>query len=151
MSNAVAVIGLTYGGTDVQQNPIGIFLEIIHGLNEVPSVRGVDTVVPGLAGRIARNRVTDVLTLELQGMVAGNGSDEATQREDFRDLVTTLRALFDPTVTATLVATPEDGGTWTIAARTLNIIWNQIVPSLAMVNIQLESVAPDWTIAAAGS
>ena len=150
MTNAVAVIGLTFGGTDIQQDPFGIFLEIVHGLNEVPSVRGVDTIVPGLAGRIARNRVTDVLLIELQGLVAGLGTDEAAQREDFRDLVATFRALFDPTVIAALVATLEDGGTSTIAARTLNIIWEQIVPSMARVNIQLEAVS-DWVVTVAGS
>lgn len=75
MANPAAVVGLTFGGTDIQHNPIGIFLEIVRGLNEGPSVRGSDTVVPGLAGRIARNRVADRWDIELRGLVAGTGNE----------------------------------------------------------------------------
>lgn len=152
MSNGAAVIGLTFDGTDVQQNPIGIFLEITKGLNEGPEVRGTDTVVPGLTGRIARNRIADRWVIELQGYVAGIGSTEAAQREHFRDLVTTFRALFDPTaLPATLAAETEDGGTQTISARTLpTVLWEQVVPSMARVSVQLEAVE-DWVVTVAGS
>lgn len=71
MANAVAVIGLTYDGTDVQDSAFGIFLELIHGLNEVPSVRGVDLIVPARAYRFVRNRVADVTRIELRGIVTG--------------------------------------------------------------------------------
>lgn len=148
MSNPAAVIALTYAGTDVQQNPIGIFLEIARGLNEVAEVRGSDTVVPGLAGRVSRNRVADRRTIELRGLVAGSGATEAAQRSSFRTLVNTVRTLFSPTAApANLVATLENGTTGTIAARTLpTLLWDQLGPSVARVSIELESVAPDWTV-----
>jgi hypothetical protein len=146
MTNALAPIGLTYNGTDIQQSTIGIFLEIIRGLNEGPSVRGTDTVVPSLPGRIARNRVRDVIALELEGVVMGSGSVYADQIEDFRGLVNTLHALFDPTaMPADLVASLENGSTATIAARTLNILWDQDTPLSARVNIALEAVE-DWDL-----
>lgn len=147
MTNAVAVIGLTFDATDIQQDPIGIFLEIIHGLNESPSVRGVDTVIPSMIGRVARNRKADTWRIELHGYVAGIGDTEAAQREDFRDLVATLKTLFDPTADpVALVATLEDGGTMTIMARALPTpLWNQIVPSIAEVSYELEAVE-DWTL-----
>jgi hypothetical protein len=46
MSNAAAVIGLTFGGSDVQNGTFGIFLEIRSGLVGGVSVRGTDTIVP---------------------------------------------------------------------------------------------------------
>lgn len=153
MTNAAAVIGLTVDGTDVQQATIGIFLELVRGLNEPPRVRGVDTVVPGLAGRIARNRVSDGFILELRGYVAGTGSDEAAQRGDFRELVNTFRALFDPTRDPVdVVATLEDGSTATCSARALpTAVWDQVVPSMARVSLEMESLDADWVIEPIGS
>lgn len=170
MSNAVAVIGLTYRGTDIQEPAFGIFLEIVRGLQEVPTVRGTDVIVPGRAGRILGTRVSDVLKIELEGIVTGAGvgigvsawiadgwtdpglhgptigssDDAAGERSSYRAKAKALRALFDPTISGPLVASLEDGTTKTINARTLNTIWDQPIPILARVNVQLESVDPDW-------
>lgn len=148
MSNPAATIGLTFGGTDLQQATIGIFLELVRGLNETAEVRGTDTIVPSLAGRIARNRVGDTRRIELRGLVAGTGATEALQQSSFFTLVATIRALFSPTASAaSLVATLPNGTTATILARTLpTMLWDQELPSLARVTIELESVAPNWTI-----
>jgi len=232
MTNAVAVIGLTYDGTDLQAADFGVFLELVRGLNEPPAVRGVDLIVPSRAGRIVRNRVADALTIELRGYVMGTGTpataaetgggvdttmsadalagatsivltsatgiadnqylrigdtdeteirrvdpswtagttipltaplmrnhdagDQVRQvdsagssgdREVFRTNVKIVRGLFDPTAEpANLIAALEDGTVATIAARTLNSIWNQITPDLAEVSIELESSDPDWVI-----
>jgi hypothetical protein len=151
VANALAVIGLTYGGTDIQNSSIGTFLEIRRGLNEIPEVRGIDTIIPSAVGRRLRNRVKDRRIIELFGYVAGTGSGEAAQRSSFRTQVAALKALFDPTVSRSLVATLENGGTGTIAARTLTMIWGDawsedLSPSFASVSIELESVAPEWTI-----
>jgi hypothetical protein len=112
---------------------------------EGPEVRGTDTIVPGLTGRIARNRVGDRWLIELEGMVAGTGATEALQRSSFLALADTVRTLFDPTaMPATLSALMQDATTRTIEARTLpTILWDQQVPSMARVNIQLEALA-DW-------
>jgi len=149
MTNPTAAIGLTFATVDVQDSDFGIFLEIVRGLNESPAVRGKDTVVPGRLGRIARNRIDDVLPLELRGIVMGNGSTDALQRADFRAGVNIIRALFSPSrAPAALVATLEDGSTATISARPLNLVWAEDVASLsASVSIELESVDPDWVIA----
>lgn len=142
MSNAVATIGLTVNAVDVQEAAFGIFLEIVRGLNERPVPRGVDLVVPSRAGRIARNRVADVLAIELRGYVQGASASA------FRTKSLAVRALFNPTAEpVNVVASLESGGTATIAARTLNSIWEQITPDLAAVSIEMESVAPDWTFA----
>jgi hypothetical protein len=251
MTNPAAAIPLTVGGTDVQQNPIGIFLEIVRGLSETAEVRGVDTLVPGLAGRIARNRLGDTRRLLLEGLVAGTGNEietvaitgspaggtftltfqgqttagiawnataatiqtalealsniapgdvvvtggpmpgtvrvyfggayaatdvtqmtgsaagltggtpvltvatltnggatEAAQRSSFWALVAIIRSTFDPTQNpVSVVAALPNGTTATILARTLaTILWDQRLPSLAKVSIEMESVAPNWTI-----
>lgn len=146
MSSPVAVIGLTYRGTDIQMLN-GIFLEIVRGLGDVAAVRGVDIIVPARAGRIVRNRVGDVLSIELQGICGGSGANEAAQRSDFAGRRAAMRALFDPKLDpGALVATLEDATTATIAARSLNIVWDQVVPALARVSVELESVDPDWVV-----
>lgn len=147
MTNAAAVIGLTFKATDIQQHPIGIFLEMPGGLlGQGPvAVRGIDTVVPGLAGRIARNRIGDTWRIPLVGYVSGTGSGETALRSSFASLRATMAALFDPTDDpGALVATLEDGSTMTIQARTLpTALWENIVPSMARVSLELEAVE-DW-------
>lgn len=153
MSTSITPVSdLTYADTDLQDLD-GIFLEIVRGLAERPSVRGSDTVVPGRAGRIRRNRVNDTLQIELRGWVCGSGVGEAAQRADFVANRTAFRTLFDPTAgDRTLSATLEDGSTATISAAAMEgIIWNQIVPTYAEVSVKLESVDPDWVITPAGS
>jgi hypothetical protein len=145
MSTAVATIGLTYRGTDIQILD-GIFLEIVRGLTEVVEVRGVDLIVPAYAGQIVRNRVGHRLAIELRGWVRGTGASETPQREDIAAQRAAFRALFDPRLDpGDLVATLEDGTQQTIVARTLNILSVEIVPTFYQVSVELESVAPDWS------
>lgn len=145
MSTNAAVVGLTFDGTDIQDLD-GIFLEITRGLVEPPEVRGVDLIVPAYAGRIVRNRVGDRLSIILEGWVRGVASDEDSDRADFVINRAAFRTLFDPRAEpADLVATLEDGSSQTIAARTLNVVPEQIVPSFMRVNVEMESVDPDWT------
>lgn len=149
MANAAAVIGLTYDSVDLQRSDFSVFLELKKGLNELPEVRGKDTVVPGLTGRYYRNRVADRRELELVGYVSGYDAtpSETADRRDFRHRVEELRALFDPTADpATLAAALEDGGSATIEARVTSVVWNQVAPSLASVSVQMESVDPEWVI-----
>jgi len=150
MSNAAAVIGLTFKSVDIQRADFSIFLEIGRGLNELPEVRGKDTTVPGLTGRYFRNRVADVRKILLVGYVSGAEATtpvESELRRDFRHRVEELRALFDPTdAPGAITAALEDGGSATIDARPLNIVWSQIAPSLASVSVELESVDPEWVI-----
>lgn len=143
MTNPVAVVGLTFGGTDIQQSDFGIFLEVVRGLNEPPAARGVDLVVPARAGRVVRNRVMDALSIELRGYVMGALSGGG-ERVNYRNNVQAVRALFDPAAEpANLVASLEDATTQTVAARTLNSVWNEITPGYAEVSIELQAVE-DW-------
>lgn len=153
MTNPAAPIGVTYRGTDVQQNPFGIFLELVGGVNEVPLVRGEDHTVPALPGRVLDDRENDVLPLELKGWIAGQGADGMAQRADVATLRQTIRNLFDPTISGSLVATLEDGSTATIQARTLGdgLLWGQIVPQLFSLSIRLESAQAAWDIEPAAS
>jgi hypothetical protein len=149
VSNAAAVIGLTYNGTDLQRSDFGIFLEIRSGLHDGLKVRGTDTIVPGFTGRIARIRKGDVRDVELRGYITGNagGATEASQRSSFRDMWQTLDALFSPSGgVADLVASLEDGTTKTLSCRATDILpGNQPVPTFQEVSITLQSTTPDWT------
>lgn len=146
MTSPVAVIGLTYAATDVQEADLGVFLELVRGLNELPAVRGMDVVVPGRRFRIPRNRIADTLILELRGMVRGEGADEDAQRADFRNKVDALQVLFSTErVPADLVATCEDLTVRTISCRPVNLAWSQILPSYAALSVELEAFE-DWTV-----
>jgi hypothetical protein len=91
---------VTYAGTSLQVlsgSERRITFWLVGGLDDPADVRGEDTVVPALAGRIARNRVRDRRVIEIQGYVRGLGSDDAARADDFRDIQEVLRALFAPT------------------------------------------------------
>jgi hypothetical protein len=149
VSNLAAVIGLTFKGSDLQRADFSIFLEIRRGLNELPEVRGKDTVVPALTGQYFRNRVAHRRQIELFGYVSGYdaANTEIANRRDFRHRVEELRVLFDPTDDpGELAAALEDGGSATIDARALNTQWVQIAPSLHSLSVQMESVDPEWVV-----
>lgn len=149
MTNALATIGLTYDATDLQTSDLQVFLEIVHGLNETPSVRGVDIVVPGLAGRIEGNRINDVLVIQLEGLIRADPSETTTDgaQASYRDNVQAVRTLFAPArLRAELVATLEDGTAFSIMARPMpGMIWTEPIKSeVAHVSIELEAYG-DWT------
>lgn len=141
---------LVANGVDLTRSDGRILGRVVRGLNELPEVRGKDTVVPALAGRVPRNRIADRLLIEWEGMVMGAGSTEQDQREDFRDIVDSLRALMDPTSDPyELVVTLEDGSTTrSITARPINIVWgDDDIPSYRVASLQWESVdATDWGV-----
>lgn len=148
MTTALATIGLTYDGVDLQDSDLQVFLEIVHGLNETPSVRGTDTVVPALAGRLEGNRVNDVLVITLEGYVRGDPTsiDRDAAMASFRGNVQDVRTLFAPNrQRADLVATLEDGSQLSISARPMpGMIWSEPVKSeVAQVSIELEGYG-DW-------
>ena len=143
---SVAAIGLHYRTVNIQV-VTGLFLEILNGLDGIAEVRGRDTIVPGLAGRVVRNRIADRWSIELVGFVRGVSTTEATDRSAFRTNVQAMRALFDSTLApGPLVAALEDGHTATIQARTLNIISTLDLPSYRSLSIELESVDAGWVI-----
>jgi hypothetical protein len=147
VTSAVAAIGLTYAGVDLQRSDLQIFLEIAVGLGEVPSVRGTDIIVPGLGGRIEGTRVKDVLPLELRGHVRADPAETTTAgaRASFAANRATLRSLFaSDRLRADLVATLEDSTVLTISARPLSIVWNeQVVSEFALLSVELEGY-DDW-------
>lgn len=145
MSSAAAVVGLTYRGSDIQDID-SIFLEVVRGLTEVVEVRGVDLTVPSRSGQIVRNRRGNRLGIGLRGWIRGvDTGGETADRADFAANRATFRSWFDPTLDpGALVATLEDGSTQTIDARTLNVIATIVAPSFHYVDVELESVDPDW-------
>lgn len=154
MTSAIAIIGLTYAATDVQDFD-GLHLEITQGLGDSPTVRGTDVTVPGAAGQTARPRKFHERRLLLAGpnsFVRGDGATEALRQADYRTNVRAMLALFDPAAApADLVATLENGYTATIAARTLSVATVELVPSeWAAVSIELLALE-DWTYEVVGS
>jgi hypothetical protein len=99
---------MTYATTSLQRSNLTVWLEITTGFDDVAEVRGHDTVVPHLAGRIARNRKKDVRGIELTGWVQGTGSTEAARLSSYRDLVDELQTLFDPVRVPAALGRPLD-------------------------------------------
>lgn len=120
------------------------------GLDSGPRVRGVDTIIPSAEGRVVRNRVADGRTIGLEGWVMGTGSTLANQRDDFRDAIEEMRAIFDPTLApGTLEVILEGGTVAQIDARTMpeEPQWGPIsVPTYREFSVDLEAVDDDWSL-----
>ncbi len=124
-------------------------LWLTRGLNDVPTVRGRDDVVPHLDGRVVRNRRADVLQLELAGWVLAHGDDLDETVANFRTSVRALQTLFDPALDPrVLSATLEDGSAAAISARVVPpiSIVEVVASHVARVSVALESVDPYWAI-----
>lgn len=152
MTTALSTVPVTYDSVDVQVPDTGIYLEIIKGFNEPPSVRGVDTIIPSAEGRAEGLRVFDTLKIELFGWVrhAASITDLDGQYASFASNRQVVRSLFaTDRLRAVLAVIDESGNEYTIDARPVNTIWTQRVRSLWYnVSIELEGYG-DW--AAAGS
>lgn len=144
----VPVTELTFD-SGLLMDDAGLFLQVKRGLGEIPFVRGTDTIVPRRTGRIARARVGDRLSIELEGLVRGIETLTETEAETYYALVLSVKALFDPTKDpATLSCILPDGSTASILVRVVPpLLWEEIIPGrLARLNVAMESVEPDWTI-----
>lgn len=142
-----AIIPLSYDGSSIQDFDGGIWLEIAVGLAETPSVRGVDTTIPALAGTLPGNRVNHTLAIELRGHVRAGSSISGTvpERADHYTNLRAVRQIFRPDRDrALLAATLPDGTIIGIQARPLNIIANEIVAGeYTELSISLEG-DDDW-------
>jgi len=130
LSIAGYVSDLTYASTDLQPTDQSFVLWISRGINDVPSVRGTDVVVPHKIGQTAGTRRADKLAIELTGWVLANGATADLLVAAFREIVESLKALFDPADGyQTLAATLEDGSEAMIAARVVGLVITEQVPS----------------------
>lgn len=147
MTSPVATVGLLYDSVDLQRSDLGIFCRIVKGLNETPTVRGTDTIIPSAAGRMEGLRVNDVLAIELECTVQADASETTAdgQMASFRANQRTLRTLFAPDRgRAELIASLEDGTIVSISALPLNIIGPESVTSMiSKTSVALEGY-DDW-------
>lgn len=139
---------LMIGSQDVRQaaaktSHSGIFLDLISGFTEPNTMRGVDTIVSALDGRVPRARRPDTRRIVFNGFVTG------TSAADWLANTQALMACLDPAnlVTLTLAdAYYGTTGTWTIDARAVN--WSGGPPDYGVGyqswDIEFESVTPDW-------
>jgi hypothetical protein len=134
----------TYKGTSIQRADWTVWFDVREGLKELAEVRGQDTIVPYLPGRIERTRVKDKRDIELYGWIKG-----ATESA-YWTLLKEMQTLFDPAATpGDLVVPLADGTTATIRARALNMIPEEEDHrgNAQHFSVGLVAVAPDWTIA----
>jgi hypothetical protein len=147
------VTELTYDSEELQPSSLDYVLWVIRGLNDIPSVRGTDQVVPTRTGQVERNRKADKLAIELKGYVLANGDDVDATVANFRGSVETLKGLFDPALASrVLAATLEDGSAASINARVVGLAMPEVVPGhVAEVSVSMESLDPYWVITPGGS
>jgi hypothetical protein len=140
--------GATYDGTPLVTTSGGqwrLLFRCVRGLYDSPEVRGADTVIPGLPGRVARDRVRDRRVIELDGHVLGVGASDADQRADVEAALETLRTLFDPTRDPATLSIATSTGATTIAARPLSLLVDDgHIPVYRRVSVELEAVGADW-------
>jgi hypothetical protein len=143
---APAAIDLSYAAAPLQAADLSVFFQITYGFHEAPRVRGTDTVVPRLAGRVEGIRVADLLPILLTGHITYDPSlSGSAAYADFWVNVRTYRTLFDPARTrADLVATLVDGSIWTVSARPMNILKITEIPNEYVEwSVELEG-SGDW-------
>lgn len=155
MTSSVAVIQLTYDGVDILDID-GIHLELVQGLFESATTRGIDVTVPGADGQVARPRRFHERQIVLDGFVRGSGTFQDERQSSYRANLDTLVALFEEGGGASvqpkvLEAITEDGLVRWIPARTVSRIQNEAVKGeFTLANIELLAVR-DWTVEAPGS
>lgn len=149
MPTDVAPVTLTAGGNDIQDLD-GIFLELVRGgPGELADLRGGNYVAPRLAGRVRGNRLGDIRPITLRGFVTGTGANEDAARGDYWDNRVTLASYFPVNTETALVAGLASGDSYTITVLPVGsraITYNQVVPSMALVVVELESLDPDWEL-----
>jgi hypothetical protein len=115
--------GITYRGTNYVTSSAGQLrycFRVVRGYYSGVEVRGTDSIIPGTAGRTARNRKRDRRLIEIEGFVQGVGTTLSAAASDFETAMAQVKTDFDPTAAAgTLVMTLQDGSTKSISARVL--------------------------------
>jgi len=133
--------------TDVTGSPRYTFW-LETGFDELPEVRGEDSIIPSAAGRTLRDRKFDYRVIEIVGWVMGTGATEALMRTDHRTAMNSLRTLFDPTQTAKTLTVGLDNATvGSITCRPRNmVIIDKPSPTSWFMSVEFEAVS-DWSIA----
>lgn len=141
MPNPYAAVAASFDGEDLQHADFGLFLEIREGLGRIPGLRGDDVPHPGLPGRRARNRIPNVLPIELTGwMQEPTLSDFAIAR---RYLVSVFRPSKGP---RSLLAVLEDGTVVSAMARAVpdGIEYGTEPAGTRTLNVALEATDPPY-------
>lgn len=139
---------LTFDAVDLQRADLSVHLDVMN-LNGGLDVRGKDTVIPSLDGRIARVRVADVRHVIVEGWIQGVGATEALRLASAQELLDELEALFSPDLDPNpLAGLAADGSTRTLLCRPQpGILWpDPIVPGVHKVSVLLDSVFPNWVL-----
>jgi hypothetical protein len=145
MASPVAIIGLSYRGTDLQTMPPGIFMEITAGLFDGLEVIGQDQPLLGADGVFPRPRRIRRRKVTLVGII---GPDDGTPtRASWIDNIETAEALFDPHLYGDLVATLPNATTRTLEVRPEAaplITFEQDLQATISV-VLLSRTTPAWT------
>jgi hypothetical protein len=139
---------------ELQDVASGYYFEIrAGGLDDVPSVRGSDTIIPGKAGREFRDRVADLMPVTLHGIVFGAASGADSAEESYRLRAAALKAVFDPTADPfpITIHAPLEGlpsGTATLNVRFLRFVVGHQGAYFRIMDIECECIdsPPEWVV-----
>jgi hypothetical protein len=144
-------MGLTYRTTDIQT--ANIYLDIVSGFFEPPTVRGEDDLVFRAAGRDEMPRRADVRPIRLEGYGRGTGSTELARQQSWYAATSALMDLMDRTLASgPIVVTPPylglPSGSKTIDARAVNAVGGPVLSCMTYQrwSFDLECVdsPPEW-------
>lgn len=144
MTSPVAVIGLAWDDFDLQRADLDIHFEITEGMDELPTTRGSDQVIPFRRGQLPSPRMAHSRPVVATGWVAGPPT--ASAKTAYRAYVDSLKARLDPTsLPRVLVATLEDGSKRWILAVPRNLIGGPGLGSdFRPFSIEWEALDPYW-------
>lgn len=145
MASPVAIIGLTYRGTDLQTMPPGIFMELTSGLFDGLELVGQDQPLLGADGVFPRPRRIRRRKVTLVGLIYP--TDGTPTRASWMTNLTTAEALFDPHQYGDLVATLPNATTRTLSVRPeagpLITLDQDLAATISVV--LLSRTTPAWT------
>ena len=148
---------LVASSLELQDVSAGYWFEITRGgLDSSFEVRGSDTIIPGKAGREARDRTADSMPVVLHGIVFGTSGDMGVS---YLAKMDALRAVFDPTAAPfTLTIHPDAvgvggkvgaGETATLNVRFLRFVGPPAAgDKVRQLDIECECIdsPPEWVI-----
>lgn len=145
---------LEYRDFGISGEDADICIDLTNGLLQLPTVRGVDWIVPRLDGRQPGNRRADLLIIPAGGIVKGSGSTPQERLEDFLSNVTALMAVMDPSLgLGTLKASAGYLGLPTGSEATIEVRVRNAAPGKVqsyhtaahqLWTFEFEAVTPEW-------
>lgn len=133
----------------------GYCLDIVEGIHEPASVRGIDFLAPAREGMYVGNRIRHIRSILIEGFIRGDGGSLEERQESWHSRTKTILDTLDRSLSMGVLAIDDgdyglpDGETWTLNARCIDAIGSDIQAAWTFQqwSIKLESLDTAWEVA----